>query len=202
MCTVHCSPRCEVSWTKDGIPVDSGNSNYYLTTIAAERSLTILKMSREFFGEYSCTAKNQMGSSSAAVKVSGLAHTAVFQDNTLSPWLDKFFLEWSSESKSPVETFTVEYRAEREFRWRKREVKAIAKAVNEWQGSITLDGLTPATRYEAKVSARNQFGYNDYSKPFHFATKEPRQSPSISSGSVSLLSTILLVAVLARPFLG
>jgi len=184
--------------------VDSSNSNYYLTTIAAERSLTILKMSREFFGEYSCTAKNQMGSSSAAVKVSGLAHTAVFQDNTLSPWLDKFFLEWSSESKSPVETFTVEYRAEREFRWRKREVKAIAKAVNEWQGSITLDGLTPATRYEAKVAARNQFGYNDYSKPFHFATKgaEPRQSPSISSGSVSLLSTILLVAVLARPYLG
>jgi hypothetical protein len=145
-----------------------------------------------------------MGASSAAVKVSGLAHTAVFQANTLSPWLDKFFLEWSPVSKAPVETFTVEYRAEKDFRWKKREVKAISKASNEWQGSITLDGLTPATRYEAKVSARNQYGYNDFTKPFHFATKgaEPRQSPSISGGSSVLLSSVLLAVVLARQILG
>ena len=33
-----------MEWTKDGEPVDSSNTNYYLTTIAAERSLTILKV--------------------------------------------------------------------------------------------------------------------------------------------------------------
>jgi hypothetical protein len=27
-----------------------------------------------------------------------------------SPWEDKFFLEWSALSKSPVEAFTLEYR--------------------------------------------------------------------------------------------
>ena len=38
-------------------------------------------------------------------------------------------------------------RAEREFKWRSLEVKSAPKLENEWQGSITLEGLGSATRY-------------------------------------------------------
>ena len=31
-------------------------------------------------------------------------------EDSHSPWEDKFFLEWSTLSKSPVESFTLEYR--------------------------------------------------------------------------------------------
>jgi len=189
VCTVHCSPRCDIVWKKDGEVVDPSDQNLYINTLAAEHTLTILEVSRDYFGDYSCTAENQIGTNSATVKVSGLAHTAVFEDKTVSPWLDKFFLEWSAISLSPVESFSVEYRRENEFSWSRREVKAAPKGENAWEGSITLDGLAAATRYEAKVSARNEFGYNNYTSPFHFATKgaEPLQQPSISS-SVSLVS--------------
>ena len=39
------------------------------------------------------------------------------------------------------------FRGEREFKWRSLEVKAAPKLENEWQGSITLEGLGSATRY-------------------------------------------------------
>jgi len=197
VCTVHCSPRCKIGWRKDGMVIDQSNQNYYINSLGAMHTLTIFKASKEFFGEYTCSAENPMGKNSANLLVSGLAHPAVFHgDNSLSPWLDRAFLEWSVVSKSPVQSFSLEYRADREFGWSKREVKA-TRGDGQWLGSITLDNLAPATRYEAKVSSRNDFGYSDFSKVYVFATKgaDPVQQPSVS-GSETLTSTLNIALVL------
>jgi len=197
-CSIHCSPRCDVSWHKDGSVVDQTNPNYYITNLAAVHTLTILKVSREYFGSYSCSAENQMGTNSASVAVSGLAHPVVFKDNSLSPWLNKFFLEWTVVSRAKVESFTVEFRAEREFKWLRREVKAsVPKPNHEWEGSITLSDLAAATRYEARVGTRNLYGYSNYSKPFHFATKgaDPIQQPSVSGAMEAAFASKLLTAL-------
>ncbi|XP_023346513.1 neural cell adhesion molecule 1 [Eurytemora carolleeae] len=202
LCNIHCSPRCETGWSKDGVDIDPTNPNYYTNIMGNTHTLTILKMGSELFGDYTCTARNQIGEKTGTIQVSGLAHPAVFQDTTLSPWLDKFFLEWSVLSRSPVHSFTLEFRAEREFRWRSLEVKSAPKLENEWQGSITLEGLGSATRYEARVAARNQYGLSKFSKPFLFATKgaEPLQQPSVSgvdslfiSKHIQLFTTLLVV---------
>ncbi len=43
--------------------------------------------------------------------MSGLALPADWRtEDSHSPWEDKFFLEWTTFSKSPVESFTLEYR--------------------------------------------------------------------------------------------
>ena len=42
---------------------------------------------------------------------------------------------------------------------------------NFYSGKHTLKGLEPATRYLARVSSKNDYGFNKFSQPFHFATK-------------------------------
>ncbi len=73
-----------------------------------------LSVGTESFGDYSCRASNQLGSSSSTARVSGLALPADWRtEDSHSPWEDKFFLEWTTFSKSPVESFTLEYRYSR-----------------------------------------------------------------------------------------
>lgn len=191
-CTVHCSPKCEVEWQKDGTVLDTSNSNYYASSQGPTFTLTVLNVGSESFGDYSCRASNQLGSSSSTARVSGLALPAVWRtEDSHSPWEDKFFLEWTSLSKSPVESFTLEYRAEREFTWDRRDIVPVPEGDHRWQGSFTLDNLAPAARYEAKVSSRNQYGVSNFSKPFFFATKgaAPLQQPSVSGSDPATTTT-------------
>jgi len=196
-CTIHCSPRCDIVWAKDGSLLQDSNTNLHIHSLGPDHVLTILKVTREYFGDYSCSAENLIGSKSATVKLSGLALPAEFEDNSLSPWLDKAILTWTVISRAPVQSFSVEYRGEEGFSWRRREVGSEPAGDNVWKGSISIDQLQSASRYEAKVSAKNKFGYSNYSQPFYFATKgaDPVQQMSIS-GAVPLYNAAVTYAIL------
>ena len=51
------------------------------------------------------------------------------------------------------------------------EVEPKSNGDNFYSGKHTLTGLEPATRYLARVSSKNDYGFNKFSQPFHFATK-------------------------------
>ena len=97
-------------------------------------------------------------------------------------------MEWVAESISPITTFKFQfkkqtddyyYRAnmivqddDSEKDWSKAvEVEPKSNGDNFYSGKHTLTGLEPATRYLARVSSKNDYGFNKFSQPFHFATK-------------------------------
>ena len=51
------------------------------------------------------------------------------------------------------------------------EIEPKSNGDNFYSGKHILTGLEPATRYLARVSSKNDYGFNKFSQPFHFATK-------------------------------
>ena len=111
-----------------------------------------------------------------------------FKSEPVSTFDDKHHMEWVAESISPITTFKFQfkkqtddyyYRAnmivqddDSEKDWSKAvEIDPKSNGDNFYSGKHTLTGLEPATRYLARVSSKNDYGFNKFSQPFHFATK-------------------------------
>ena len=82
-----------------------------------------------------------------------------------------YVLEWSSVSYSPVTAFRVETRQAGTTAWRELSVSPVADGPFHYVGKLLLKPLAEATRYEARVSGRNDEGWNQPSQLFHFATR-------------------------------
>jgi len=71
-----------------------------------------------------------------------------------------------------------------------------------WSGKYALNNLKPATRYEAKVVAKNDLGWSRPCPPFHFATfgAEPYTNTVKGSAAISRsnLAFTIIVTYLAR----
>ena len=96
-------------------------------------------------------------------------------------------MEWVAESISPITDFKFQfkkqtddyyYRAnmisvedDNEKDWTTVEVSPKSNGDNFYSGKHTVTDLEPASRYLARVSSKNDYGFNKFSQPFHFATK-------------------------------
>ena len=99
----------------------------------------------------------------------GLAGYADFKSAPSGTEPQSFVLEWSSESQSPITEFELMWREEGgEFEL--FPVPSHKENSFNWSGKYALNNLKPATRYEAKVVAKNDLGWSRPCPPFHFAT--------------------------------
>ena len=71
VCTVHSSPRAEVTWTKDGHTLENSSPDFVFNQESNKHSLTLRKINMATFGKYSCEAKNEFGMDRSSVVVSG-----------------------------------------------------------------------------------------------------------------------------------
>ena len=71
VCTVHSSPRAEVTWTKDGQTLENSSPELVFSQEANKHSLTLTKINKDAFGKYTCEAKNEYGMDRSSVEVSG-----------------------------------------------------------------------------------------------------------------------------------
>lgn len=55
--------------------------------------------------------------------------------------------------------------------WSDVILPAIPSELFTQQMSYVIRGLEPGTQYEARVRARNRFGWNELSEKFHFSTR-------------------------------
>jgi hypothetical protein len=69
ICIVHSSPRAEVSWYKDGLPLDG--STHLINQRGNRHTLTIPEVDSSKFGKYTCRAQNQYGEDQKTTEVSG-----------------------------------------------------------------------------------------------------------------------------------
>ena len=92
-----------------------------------------------------------------------------------------FALEWVSESITPITTFKVEYKPDHHGSWYSTNLITDEESKDEgwieimvtpkhtedhfFTGKHVIQGLQPQTRYVARVSSKNHYGF---SKPTHF----------------------------------
>lgn len=86
-------------------------------------------------------------------------------------------MEWVAESITPITNFKLQFKEESQFNddnessWTEIHVSPQNNGDHFYSGRATLEKLSPATRYLARVSSKNDYGYSKFSQPFTFATK-------------------------------
>ena len=97
-------------------------------------------------------------------------------------------MEWVAESISAITDFKFQFKKQTDdYYYRANMIVQDGDSEKDWaevdnippksngdnfySGKHTLKGLEPATRYLARVSSKNDYGFNKFSQPFHFATK-------------------------------
>ena len=101
----------------------------------------------------------------------GLARPAEFKSKPGGLEENSYVLEWSVVSYSPVTAFRVETRREGVTAWAEASATPIPDGPYHFAGKHFLKEMEEATRYEARVSSRNDEGWSKPSPTFHFATK-------------------------------
>eukprot|EP00090_Calanus_glacialis_P024545 TRINITY_DN3816_c0_g1_i1.p1 TRINITY_DN3816_c0_g1~~TRINITY_DN3816_c0_g1_i1.p1 ORF type:complete len:511 (-),score=71.37 TRINITY_DN3816_c0_g1_i1:374-1906(-) len=169
-CTIHASPLADVEWYKNGQLLDLKNN--VITKRGNRHSLLLQKIGEtDTHGKYQCRAVNQFGEAMALTEVSGKAAPANFKSLPMGQGLTTYNLEWVVTSSSDVSEFKVEYREDSEGNSWEEVVAKVDKVEHEsYAGEVTLEKLRPATRYVARVAAKNSYGYSSFSKNFDFST--------------------------------
>lgn len=202
VCNVHGVPRPKVEWRKDGQPI-SENNKIKIRNVHTKHSLIINAVEKSDFGEYTCMATSEKGSASQTLEISGLAGSAEFKSSPAGRESTSYLLEWTVVSYSPVTAFRVETRVEGTTAWTESSATPIEDGPYHFAGKQFLKNLEEATRYEARVFARNEEGWNKAEQIFNFATRgaEPK-SAEITDGSSSIAPTAcLLLLSAARLFI-
>ena len=163
----------------------------------------------EIHGKYDCRARNDYGEALATTEVSGKAAPANFKSSKMGSEETSYLLEWVVTSTSPVTQFQVEFRLDQATaRWENLTAEVEEVATESYSGSVGLENLLPATRYLARVRAKNSYGFNSFSANFEFSTfsnvtslqSDPKHQKSVSASSslhfsfwLGLLSLLLLL---------
>jgi hypothetical protein len=70
-CFVHAYPEPQVEWEKDGQPIDEHTNGFVINKSGDRHNLILLVVKKEFFGDYSCRARNELGVATKSAHVSG-----------------------------------------------------------------------------------------------------------------------------------
>jgi hypothetical protein len=134
-------------------------------------------------------------------EVSGKAESAIIKSDPKGVEYDRFSLEWTARSLSPVSSFKVEYKMLSEKMWKSLEADAykLPQDDSTYAGTSMISQLNPATVYLARVSSRNAYGYSNPSQAFKFATRgaDPVREPITGNGAVPTTTCLASVTALA-----
>lgn len=201
ICVVHSSPRAEITWYKNGDQLDTTTNA--ISHIGNRHTLSVPITSQEAFGQYTCRAQNQYGESQKTTEVSGKAAPANMLSDPKGTEYNRFHLEWTAESFSPITKFKVEFKEVGEEKWKSDETTAIKlpHQENTFTGSYVIPRLVPAKVYYARVSSQNTYGYSSPSQVFKFATKGANPVQKKITGNSGLRTNTASIATLATTLL-
>ncbi|XP_050696843.1 protein amalgam-like [Eriocheir sinensis] len=201
VCVVHGRPTPEVSWKRDGSPLqpDPRLSSHHSLH---HHTLTISPIEEEDFGDYTCVAENSLGKGESRLSLSGLPKEPRMTSSPAGGEETSYTLTWEVESTSPIVMYRVEYRprqgAESPFprEWIPRlqtaqgltqpstapnnphssssssfSFSSSSSSSTLYHMSHALKDLWPATDYEATVAVENKYGWSAKSGVFHFNTR-------------------------------
>jgi len=212
-CIVHASPRAEVIWLKNGVQLQRDQGQAIFKDRGNRHSLLLLGIKESSFGTYKCKATNKFGSDERTTEVSGKAREVNFKSDPHGSLETSHELEWVAESKTPISKFKLQFKEEKDSYFTANEIRDEDSSWTEvlvspqnngdnfYSGQQLIPQLSPATRYLARVSSRNDYGYSKFSQPFTFATKgaalKPQPQPSSTDGGSATISSFSIAVMLS-----
>ncbi|KAK9510152.1 hypothetical protein O3M35_004995 [Rhynocoris fuscipes] len=173
ICTVHSHPQAQVTWMKG----DEELVRTHRVTMESEghdHFLRIAATTKTDYGFYTCIATNDLGESKKSVELSGKPGKPVFENSSYSEdSISSPVLSWKVKSFKPIEEFEVLYKKQHLDDWITAPLDESIKNDVPMNGvehsyNYTFKDLEPGT-YEAKVRAKNTYGWSDYSEVHRFA---------------------------------
>jgi len=190
VCVVHAFPPPTVVWAFNGNALSSSEGTK-IGKIGSRHTLTIAKVQPINFGTYTCQASNTFGSDERSIELSGHASPAHFESSPSGHSEDTFKLEWKSKSFIPIEEFHLEVSPSPSGSWTKYSIVPTKEGAFYFAGKQFLTELQPATRYRARVTAKNGEGWGQPGPVWNFATKGAVPSPaSVTASATSFSSSI------------
>uniref|UniRef100_A0A8C1YKB8 Neural cell adhesion molecule 1b n=1 Tax=Cyprinus carpio TaxID=7962 RepID=A0A8C1YKB8_CYPCA len=180
-CEVLAHPsNVSITWLRDGVQLPNTNiSNIKIYNTPSASYLEVNPESQSDFGNYNCTASNEIGTESKefiVIPADVPSAPSITQVQPYSSTAQVLFEEPESTGGVPVLKYRAEWRAVGRGKWVQRvyEVK-----------DVTVTGLKPETDYEVKMYAINGKGEGDGSQSVVFKTEHVREpSPPILEGTL------------------
>jgi len=189
-CLVEGNPQPALQWYfADAKVRPSHLLGISLGRLEGKHTLTITKTSVATFGNYSCVAKNSLGTFKKHIEVHGRPTEATFERAGSKSGHRSFQLSWKVQSFAPIHEYRLLYRSlvlmESQMQaassdWTNVIIPGSDTFVpGEQQVRWRLDNLGEDTNYECLVQARNEYGWSQPSKMFTFTTSQKNiQSPA------------------------
>ncbi|XP_076236984.1 lachesin [Calliopsis andreniformis] len=198
-CIVHAHPHAKVTWYKNQKEVLPEPRRIEMKGDKSRHVLKILHTEQEDLGVYTCKAENRMGSAEKMIHLTGAPSQAVISGGEMTKTATGLHLKWRLESYSPITEYKLEYRRKGEEGWIVLKPTVTNGKGNQFTVEHTIEGLQPGS-YEAILTARNDFGWSQPSKPHVFTGEyevEEAENVKGSTGGASqpavAIATLFLV---------
>ncbi|XP_073986540.1 limbic system-associated membrane protein-like isoform X3 [Rhodnius prolixus] len=204
ICNVHSNPPAEVWWYKGS---EKLNSTHHIN-ILQEGHKKILRISgtrKSDYGTYTCFAINSIGNSTGTVELTGKPGKPVFENSSYSEdSISSPVLSWIVRSYKAIDEFEVLYKKQHVDDWITVTLDESSRSVTpplDFVYSHTFKDLEPGT-YEAKVRAKNIYGWSDYSDKHTFAGKATMNEGSgVSCLELSRIALVFLLSLIIGNYL-
>ncbi|XP_026138312.1 neural cell adhesion molecule 1b isoform X4 [Carassius auratus] len=176
-CEVMAHPSdVSITWQRDGFQLPNANtSNIKIYNMPSASYLEVNPESQSDFGNYNCSASNEIGTESKefiVIPADVPSAPSITQVQPYSSTAQVLFEEPESTGGVPVLKYRAEWRAVGRGKW----VQRVYEVKDAGLSSVTVSGLKPETDYEVKMSAINGKGEGDSSQSVVFKTEHIRYS--------------------------
>ncbi|XP_076375756.1 opioid-binding protein/cell adhesion molecule homolog [Megalopta genalis] len=199
MCVIHAHPSPRVHWYKDQKEVQAQAGKIEMRTDKNRHILKILHTEEQDLGKYKCVAVNNLGKTEKIFTLTGAPSQAAVFGTEVTRTDRGLILKWRLQSYSPITEYKLEYRRKGEHNWISLKPTVTNGQGNQFTVKHEIEGLQPES-YEAILTARNEFGWSQPSKPFTFTGEyvieeaENVEGPSgVASQPTLALTTLFLV---------
>lgn len=182
-CQVSGEPTPSVNWFFADRQIHASAPEISIKQTFGTHTLVLNDVTNASFGNYSCVARNNLGTYKKYIEVHGRPTSAVFHTKAMVPGKTSYELSWEVESFVTIQEYRLLYRRIE----MKSGTRIKVEAGSDWTNVIIpgddhkhysskqtmrwrLDNLLPDTTYECLVQARNKYGWSQASRMYTFQT--------------------------------
>ena len=163
-----------MSWWEDGSQLGPSSKLQIYQRHPASHLLVVKDVTPEDMGNYTCVVSNVQGKvmDQTSIEVNKLPPPPRFLDQPDMQNETSQLLSWRGESRLPIIQFLLDFRLS-PMSGPGEDWVSLVIPYQKTEQSYLIRGLSPGTRYEARLRTRTRHGKSAYSETVRFSTYSP-----------------------------